>query len=70
MSLRVSASTLTQATKDLNLEWQRTKAIWRDVKSIEFEKTYLEDLPNLMAMAGPVMEELDALIRKVRNDCE
>lgn len=70
MSLRVSASTLTQATKDLNLEWQRTKAVWRDVKTIEFEKKFLEDLPNLLATAGPVMEELDALIRKVRNDCE
>lgn len=70
MSIRVSASNLATATKDLAIEWQRTKAIWRDVKSDEFERKYLDDLPTLVASANPIMEEIDALIRKVRNDCE
>ncbi len=70
MSIRVSASNLATATKDLSIEWQRTKAVWRDVKSDEFERKYLEDLPTLVASANPIMEEIDALIRKVRNDCE
>ena len=70
MSIRVSASNLAQATKDLTIEWQHTKAAWRDIKCAEFEHKYLEDLPNLIASANPIMEEIDALIRKVINDCE
>ena len=70
MSTRVSASNLAQALKDLTVEWSETKTHWRDVKSHEFEHTYLEKLPNLATQARAVMEEMDVLLRKVRNDCE
>jgi hypothetical protein len=40
------------------------------VKSQEFERNYLEILPHHVARAMTVIEEIDVLLRKVRNDCE
>lgn len=70
MSTQGSASNLAQAARILNLEWEKTKTYWRDVKSQEFEHTYLEDLPGQVASATAAMEEMDLLLKKVRSDCE
>jgi len=70
MSTKGSASNLVQAVKNLAFEWEQTKSYWHDVKSQEFEKTYLQDLPTLATRATSVMEELDNLLKKVRSDCE
>jgi hypothetical protein len=70
MSTRVSASNLTQAAKDFAAAWQEAKMSWRDLKSMEFERAYLDKLPMDVAQTASVMEEMDALLRKVRNDCE
>jgi len=70
MSTKGSAAALAQASKELTLRWQETKAHWHDIKSIEFEKNYLDEFPNRVMRALSVMEEIDTLIRKVRNDCE
>ncbi|MEI7957873.1 MAG: hypothetical protein WCI40_02095 [Verrucomicrobiota bacterium] len=70
MSTKGSAASLNQAAKDLLLAWQETRAHWHDTKSAEFEQQYLEELPNRITRALGVMEEIDTLLRKVRNDCE
>jgi hypothetical protein len=70
MSTRVSSSNLEEAVKKLSAEWQQTRDRWMDAKSREFERDYLEDLPNLVAQARTAVEELDAFLRKVRNACE
>jgi len=70
MSTRVSASNLNQALRDLTVAWQGTRAYWRDAKSQEFETRFLERLPPQVAVVKNVMEDIDALLRKVRNDCE
>ena len=70
MSTKGSASNLVQAVKELSIEWQITKDYWRDVKSAEFEKNYIAPLPDHMVRALGVMEELDAILKKVRKDCE
>jgi hypothetical protein len=70
MSTKGSASNLIQAVKDLSNQWEQTKSHWRDVKSQEFERKYIEELPGHAARATAVMEEIDALLRKVRSDCE
>jgi len=70
MSARVSASNLVQAVKELSFDWQQTREHWRDVKSLEFERQYLEALPQHITRATAVMQEIDALLRKVRADCE
>ena len=63
-------ATLMQALKDLRQHWEETKAHWRDVKTDEFEQKYLERLPGLAARTSTTMDEVAALIRKVRKDCE
>lgn len=70
MNTRSSAANLVQAAKDLAIAWDQTKEAWRDVKSREFEENYLEQLPNHIARATAVIEEIDALLRKVKADCE
>jgi hypothetical protein len=70
VNVRASASNLTRAAKDLALEWQQTQNYWRDAKSLEFEKTYLADLPHHIARATAIMNEIDEILRKVRTDCE
>ncbi len=70
MNIRVSASNLSQATKQLSAEWQRTKSTWHDVKSNEFEEAYLTSLPHAVSRAATVIEEIEMLLRKVRSECE
>ncbi|MCB1212444.1 MAG: hypothetical protein KDK97_24180 [Verrucomicrobiales bacterium] len=70
MSAKISASNLAQAVQELNIAWSQTRYSWRDAKSLQFQKTYLDNLPDLVTKSGSVMSELDALLRKVRKDCE
>ncbi len=70
MNPRLSATKITQAAKELALDWEETKYHWRDIKSQEFERTYLENLPDQISRTKEVMDEIDAFLRKVRADCE
>jgi hypothetical protein len=70
MSTRVSSANLEDAVKKLTAEWQQTREDWADAKSREFERDYLEDLPNLVSQTRTAVEELDVFLRKVRNACE
>ena len=70
MSTKVSASILGQGLQDLMAAWDRTRSSWRDVKAMEFERTYLEKLPDNISKANAIIEELDLVLRKVKSDCE
>jgi hypothetical protein len=70
MNVRGSAGNLGLAAKDLAIEWEHTQTYWRDVKSAEFEKNFLSQIPDHVSRARAAMEELDNLIKKVRSDCE
>jgi len=70
MNTRTSAANLAQAMKNLSVDWQQTRAEWRDAKAIEFDDTYLEVLPQQVARATAAIEELETLLKKVRRDCE
>lgn len=70
MNTRTSASNLGQALKELRLRWDETETRWRDRKRDDFHQAYLEELPNTVARAVSVIEEIDVLLRKVRSDCE
>ena len=70
MNAQVSASNLSQAVTELSVEWQHTKALWRDSKSEEFEARYLDVLVDHVNKTRPVMDEIANLLRKVISDCE
>jgi hypothetical protein len=57
-------------TKQLSVEWQQTKEYWADAKALEFEQKYLQELFSTVDKTVTVIEQLDKLINKIRNDCE
>ena len=65
-----NGSKLMAVTKELSNQWHYTKEYWRDAKSQEFERKYLQELMASVDRAVAVMEQLDKLVGKIRNDCE
>ena len=70
MSLNAGKSRLDGITKELSIQWEQARAHWRDQKSDEFEKKYLEELFALTGKSILVIEKLDEILKKVRSDCE
>ena len=70
MSLSGSRSRLVSITKELSMQWDNTKDYWKDAKSLEFEHRYLEQLFIDMDKTATVVEKLDELLKRVKNDCE
>jgi hypothetical protein len=65
-----NSAKLSALSKALAVKWDETKNHWRDDKSLEFERQYIEELLNNVDKALAVMEQLDKLLAKVRHDCE
>ena len=65
-----NGSKLMAITTQLSNQWQQTKEYWRDAKSQEFERQYIEELLASVDKAVTVMEQLDKLVTKIRSDCE
>ena len=63
-------SKLMALTKELSVQWEQTKEYWRDAKSQEFERQYMDELMVSVDRAATVMEQLDQLLAKIRRDCE
>ena len=70
MSLSGSKNRLVAITNELSNRWDETKNYWRDAKSQEFEQRYLVELFANVDKTVTVMEKLNELLTKVRNDCE
>ncbi len=70
MSLGSSKSLLADANRELFARWDETRQIWRDAKAAEFEKEFLAPLPQAVAAATRVIEELDRMLSKIHADCE
>jgi hypothetical protein len=70
VNLGGSKSRLVGATKELSLHWNQTKNQWRDAKSREFERRYIQELQVNVDKAVAVIEMLDEVLNKVRKDCE
>jgi hypothetical protein len=70
MSASGSKGLLLDATRQLQARWSDTRATWRDHKAAEFEEQYLASLTSNVHTALRVIDELEQLLNKVRNDCE
>ena len=57
-------------TKDLWARWQQTRETWMDAKSREFEGQYLQELNVQVDKTVAVIEQLDKLLAKIKQDCE
>jgi len=70
VKLGATRSRLAAVTRELSDHWLETKNYWRDAKSAEFERRYLQELLVRVDRAVAVIEKLDAVLEKVRKDCE
>jgi tRNA uridine 5-carbamoylmethylation protein Kti12 len=70
MSLSGSKNRLVAITKELSNRWDETKNYWRDAKSQEFDQRYMTELFANVDKTITVMDKLNELVTKVRNDCE
>jgi hypothetical protein len=68
--MNANGTRLSATTKELWRQWQQTKEYWRDAKSQEFERKYLEELLASVDKTVTVIEQLDKLMAKIRKDCE
>ena len=65
-----NGSKLMAITRQLSAQWGQTKESWQDAKSHEFERKYMDELMAGVDKAAAVMEQVDKLVSKIRNDCE
>ena len=70
MSLSGSKNRLVAITKELSNRWDETRNYWRDAKSQEFEQRYMVELFANVDRTITVMDKLNEVVTKVRNDCE
>ena len=70
MNFSGNKSRLVGVTKELLLQWELTKNYWHDAKSAEFEHRYIEELIVGVDRTVTVIEKLDELLKKVKQDCE
>lgn len=68
--MNANGTRLSGLTKELWVQWQQTKAYWRDVKCQEFEAKYLGELTSSVDKTVGIIEQLDKLLQKIRKDCE
>ena len=70
MSTSASGARLAALTKELLNRWQQTRESWMDDKAREFEERYMHELEAMVRTATTSIANLEAVIRKVRSDCE
>jgi hypothetical protein len=70
MNLSGNKGRLIGLTRDISLHWAETKDHWRDAKSQEFEHRFMAELSANVNRTVIILEKLEELLKKVRNDCE
>ena len=70
MSTSASGARLEALTKELLNRWQQTRESWMDVKAREFNERYMLELESRVKSATTSIANLEAILRKVRSDCE
>ena len=70
MSLGASKSLLNEANRELFARWEEARVSWRDSKAADFDKEYLAPLPQAVATAVRIIEELDVVLAKIHADCD
>jgi len=70
MSVSSNSNRLSAVTKELLNHWRETREHWRDAKSAEFENRYLQELFAGVDTTNSVIEQLDKVLKKIKNECE
>ncbi len=70
MSLTADRTRLRAITKELTVRWEETRNSWRDAKSQEFERHYIEELLARVEKAVVAIEKLEKITARARTECE
>lgn len=70
MSLSHSKGRLVGLSRELLRVWQDTQEVWRDEKSRDFDRTYMQPLFDAAEHAAAAIEDLDKMLQRLRHDCE
>ncbi len=70
MSLHNSRGRLIGISREPQKEWNETKEVWRDRKGREFDRDYMQPLMDAVDNASHAIDDLDKILRKLREDCE
>jgi len=70
MGLAESRGKLTGSTRDLMALWANTKVYWNDAISERFEKTILQQVELDVRVSASAMDQMGALLTKIRHECE
>ena len=70
MSINDAHARLAKAAKDLGIQWQDIRSIWKDQAADNFEQTYIEPLETELRKSKLAMEQLGALAAKVKSECQ
>jgi hypothetical protein len=70
MGLYEGRGQLTKAMKTLMLRWNDTKGSWEDVRSEDFENTYLQPLEMDLRNTVAAMDHMAIILHQIRRDCQ
>ncbi len=70
MNLNGNKSRMQGLTKDISLQWTNTKNHWRDSRSADFDRSYMQELLPRVNQAAGAIEKLEELFKRIRKDCE
>ncbi len=70
MSLQSAAGKLRHAGQELALRWAAARELWRDDNARRFESEIVENLLTRLRAVEAALTHMDAVLQKVRRDCE
>jgi len=70
MNVGASADRLEGLTRELRIQWEHTKEFWKDAKSREFERKYMDELLSNVNATVTSIGELNRILSRTRSDCE
>ncbi len=70
MSMQPYQARLAGITRELLKNWQHTQTVWKDSRATEFGEKYLTELFSSVETTHIAIDQLDAIISKIRKDCE
>ncbi len=70
MNLSGNKGRLTGLTREISLRWSETKEHWRDARSEEFDRRFMQELNASVNRTVLIVDKLDELLKKLRSDCE
>ncbi|MHC4124052.1 MAG: hypothetical protein ACYSSI_10795 [Planctomycetota bacterium] len=68
MGVYESYASLKKAVKDLNIVWEKTRQVWKDARSKQFEKEFMERLSVEVKKAETALDNIGPMLNRIRSE--